>query len=196
MSGPAGGTGVKHRDIPSIVLAALFAGLGAWVLSETAAMSALGSVFPRAIAIAMIVLSLALVVQQLRRPPRPAAALAAAVVQLLRTERLAPETDAETPAPRRVARPAAERPPASQGSTARRLALAAVMAAWALLMPVVGFFVTGVLAFLVLLAVANYDRWTWRRLAVQSAVGVAVVTGFYLLFVKVLLVPVPAGWLF
>lgn len=157
----AEGSGAKHRDMPSIVLAILFMLLGGWVLAETGTMTALGSVFPRAIAIALIVISAALIVQQLRRPMR-----------------------------------AGEEQTAAAGSTPRRFALAAVMAVWALLMPVVGFFVTSLLAFLVLLAVANYDGWTARRAAVYGVVGVAVVSGFYLLFVKVLLVPVPGGWLF
>lgn len=152
----------QDRDYPSIGLAILFVLLGGWVLMQTGEMTALGSIFPRAIAIAMIVLSLALIVQQLRRPVRPAQ----------------------------------DRPPAPDGSAGRRAALVAVMAAWVLLMPLVGFFVTSLLAFLALLAVANYDGWTARRLALYGAAGLAVVAGFYLLFVKVLLVPVPAGWLF
>lgn len=162
MTDGAKGAGPAYRDYPSIGLAILFITLGGWVLTETGAMSALGSVFPRAIAIAMIVLSLALIAQQLRRPVRPAP----------------------------------ERPPAANGSAARRSILVAVMAAWVFLMPFVGFFVTSLLAFLALLAVANYDGWTVRRLASYGAVGVAVVSGFYVLFVNVLLVPVPRGWLF
>ncbi|NNG05249.1 MAG: hypothetical protein HKM95_14290 [Inquilinus sp.] len=156
------GGGPKYRDYPSIGLAVLFALLGVWVLFETTAMTAFGSIFPRAIAIAMIVLSMALVVQQLRRPRRPGPG----------------------------------RPSSGPESTPRRVALAAVMAAWALSMPVVGFFVTSLLAFLVLLAVANYDGWTPRRMLLYGASGVVVVAGFYLLFVKALLVPVPSGWLF
>ncbi len=162
MTDGAKDAGPAYRDYPSIGLAILFIVLGGWVLTETGTMSALGSVFPRAIAIAMIVLSLALIVQQLRRR----------------------------------ARPAAERPPAANGSARRRFALVAVMAAWVFLMPFVGFFVTSLLAFLALLAVANYDGWTPRRSVAYGGVGVVVVSGFYLLFVNVLLVPVPRGWLF
>lgn len=161
MTENSGSADPQFRDLPSIGLAVLFVIFGAWVLSETGPMTAMGSVFPRAIAIAMIVFSVALIIQQLRRPAR------------------AGSDPLVTPS----------------GSSPRRIALAAVMAVWALAMPVVGFFVTSLLAFLVLLAVANYDGWTVRRAVGYGAVGLAVVTGFYVLFVKILLVPVPGGWL-
>jgi hypothetical protein len=44
--------------------------------------------------------------------------------------------------------------------------------------------------------IAMYDAWTPKRIAVYSAVGAAVVFGFYTLFAKFLLVPLPNGWLF
>ena len=51
-------------------------------------------------------------------------------------------------------------------------------------------------AFALLMSIAMYDRWTPTRLAIYSAVGFVVVFGFYVLFARFLLVPLPKGWLF
>jgi hypothetical protein len=88
-------------------------------------------------------------------------------------------------------------PPAVEtGSTPRRLLLALALVAWAVLMPRLGFFTTSILGFLAVLAIAEYDRWTAKRTAAYVAAALALVGGFYLLFVEVLLVPVPRGVLF
>ena len=82
------------------------------------------------------------------------------------------------------------------GSTPRRLLLALALVAWAVLMPRLGFFTTSLAGFLAVLAIAEYDRWTARRTAAYVAAALALIGGFYLLFVQVLLVPVPRGALF
>lgn len=79
-------------------------------------------------------------------------------------------------------------------STKRRLAAIVVMGAWVLLLPVVGFFLTSFCAFLLLLAIANYDGWTWRRALGYGAAALGVVVVFYVVFVRLLLVPTPQGW--
>ncbi|HSK41767.1 MAG TPA: tripartite tricarboxylate transporter TctB family protein [Arenibaculum sp.] len=81
-------------------------------------------------------------------------------------------------------------------SPPRMLGLIATMAVWVLLIPVVGFFATSLVAFVVLLAVANYDGWNTRRALSYGAVAVLVVGTFYLVFVELLLVPTPRGLLF
>jgi hypothetical protein len=152
----------KPRDLAGMVMSVLFIGIGAWILLESQSLSALGSVFPRTIAIVLILLSLLLLAMNLRRArhaPAPAAA-------------------------------------GSRESTPRRLSLVAVMVGWSLLMPVIGFFVSGVLAFAALLVVAEYERWTMRHAVIYGLTAVVTVAGFYFLMRDILLIPVPRGMLF
>lgn len=152
----------KPRDLPGMVIAVLFIGLGAWILVQTESLSPLGSVFPRTIAIALIVFSLLLIGLNLLRPR---AAASGAV-------------------------------PGMPESTPRRLFLVAIMVGWALLLPVIGFFVSSLAAFGALLIVAEYERWTARRAIVYAVVAVGLVAAFYFLLRDVLLIPVPRGLLF
>jgi len=86
--------------------------------------------------------------------------------------------------------------PISQ-SILRRLVLVSAMIAAALLMPLLGFLATGMLTFAVILLAAMYDPWTPYRLIVYPISGAVIVVGFYLLFSKVLKVPLPEGtWAF
>jgi hypothetical protein len=87
-----------------------------------------------------------------------------------------------------------EQPP--PGSIPRRLMLVAIMVLWALLLHQVGFFVTSVVASLLLLLVANYDRWTPARAVGYVVSTLAVVGGLYSVFAFALKVPLPAGILF
>ncbi len=82
------------------------------------------------------------------------------------------------------------------GSTARRGALVAAMLAATFLMPYLGFLLSGLLAFAALAVIAMYDPWTRFRLIVYPLVSLAIVFGFYTLFKKVFLVPLPEGALF
>lgn len=85
--------------------------------------------------------------------------------------------------------------PRNAGSWPRRIALIVVMAIWIGIMPHLGFLSSGLLAFLVLSVVANYDGWTPWRWGVYTVTAVAVVAGFYGLFAEGLNVPLPRGWL-
>lgn len=147
------------RDVGTIVAAILFILLGAWAIRQSFAMSTLGAVFPRTIAGVMIVCSLLLVIQRLRRRSG------------------LPTEHADNESPPRI------------------LGLIVTMAAWVVLIPIVGFFATSLVAFVVLLAVANYDGWNTRRAISYGAVAILVVGAFYLVFVELLLVPTPRGLL-
>jgi hypothetical protein len=81
-------------------------------------------------------------------------------------------------------------------STPRRVGLVTAMLIAALLMPYTGFLLSGLLAFAAIVSLAMYDPWTRGRLIVYPLVGSAIVLGFYFLFTKVLLVPLPTGRLF
>ncbi len=79
------------------------------------------------------------------------------------------------------------------GSWPRRIALVIVMLAAALAMPWLGFLITAIISFGVLLVIAMHDPWTPGRIVVYPIVGLAIVVGFYFLFAKLLMVPLPAG---
>ncbi len=81
-------------------------------------------------------------------------------------------------------------------STPRRVGLVTAMLIAAVLMPYTGFLLSGLLAFAAIVWLAMYDPWTRGRLIVYPLVGSAIVLGFYFLFTKVLLVPLPTGRLF
>jgi hypothetical protein len=84
----------------------------------------------------------------------------------------------------------------SGGSTPRRLGLVVTMISSALLMPWVGFLISGVLAFGSIMMLAMYDEWTVKRRVVFSLSGIAIVVGFYFMFAELLLVPLPVGSIF
>lgn len=81
-------------------------------------------------------------------------------------------------------------------SSIRRLAIIVAMAIWALLLPSVGFFVTSLVAFLALTAIATFDRPSLRELVFYSASAVVIVGSFHVLMDKVLGLRMPAGLLF
>ena len=81
-------------------------------------------------------------------------------------------------------------------STPRRVGLVAAMLGASLAMPWTGFLLSGVFAFGAIMLFAMYDPWTGRRRIVFPLAGLAIVLGFYTLFSKVLLVPLPVGFLF
>ncbi|MCA0975184.1 tripartite tricarboxylate transporter TctB family protein [Halomonas denitrificans] len=86
--------------------------------------------------------------------------------------------------------------PAGGGSRPRRLALVGVMSVWALALPWLGFLLTGLGSFVALMAVAQYQQWTRKRLAGHLLAGCLLVAFFYVLFAVVLNVPLPTGrWL-
>lgn len=84
----------------------------------------------------------------------------------------------------------------SGGSTPRRIGLVVTMIISALLMPWVGFLISGVIAFGSIMMLAMYDEWTIKRRLVFSLSGMVIVVGFYFMFSELLLVPLPSGNLF
>lgn len=82
------------------------------------------------------------------------------------------------------------------GSHIRRACLVVAMVVCALLMPVLGFLISGILVFITIMMLAMYDKWTAKLKVVFPLVGVAIVGGFYLVFAKLLLVPLPVGAIF
>lgn len=96
-----------------------------------------------------------------------------------------------------LVRPDAKAPERDRGeSTPRRIALVVAMLLSTLLMPVIGFVLSAIGAFAALVFASMYDQWTSRRIWLYPVSGLAIITGFYLLFAKVLQVPLPMGKLF
>lgn len=147
------------RDWHGMAYAVGFVALGIVALASSGDMSALGAVFPRTIATAMIVFSLGYIAQNLFRP-------------------------------------AGKLPPGDGGSWGRRAALVAVMLGWIALLPWLGFLVSGMLGFLGMILVGNYDAWTPRRVATYALTSVAIIGGFFVLFAVMLNVPLPEAALF
>lgn len=77
------------------------------------------------------------------------------------------------------------------GSTGRRIGLVAVMLGSAFIMPYAGFLLAGFGVFAALMLLAMFEPWTPKRAVVYALVGIAIVTGFYVLFAKIFLVPLP-----
>lgn len=77
------------------------------------------------------------------------------------------------------------------GSTPRRVGLVAMMLISAFIMPYVGFLPAGIGVFAALMVIAMYKPWTLKRAIIYSLICVAIVTGFYVLFDIVFLVPLP-----
>ena len=145
-----------------MVTAAVFILIAAIALQDTTTMVDADSyVFPRAVAIAMIVFCLLLIAWGLIRPASG-------------------NGDAAAPG----------------ASTARRAGLVAAMLASTALMPWLGFLLSGLAAFISIMFIAMYDPWTRFRMVVYPLVCAAVVVGFYFLFARLLLVPLPIGTLF
>jgi putative tricarboxylic transport membrane protein len=81
-------------------------------------------------------------------------------------------------------------------STVRRFAIIVAMAVWALLLPAIGFFVTSLIAFLVLTVIATFERPGAREMSLYVVSAVVIVGSFYLLMDQVLGLRMPAGFLF
>jgi hypothetical protein len=78
-----------------------------------------------------------------------------------------------------------------EGSLVRRAAVALVMLGWALVLAPLGFLASSALAFVLLLVIANHDRWRPMRALLYGASGAVMLGGLYALFRIVLLVPLP-----
>ncbi|RTR03917.1 tripartite tricarboxylate transporter TctB family protein [Halomonas nitroreducens] len=80
-----------------------------------------------------------------------------------------------------------------RGSTPRRVLLVLAIAAWTLLLPWAGFLLAGLASFLTLMALAQHEPWTLRRLVGHLSTGIILVGCFYGLFALLLNVPLPVG---
>ena len=61
----------------------------------------------------------------------------------------------------------------------------------AFIMPYVGFLPAGFGVFAALMGIAKFKPWTWKRTVTYALICVAIVTGFYVLFDIVFLIPLP-----
>jgi putative tricarboxylic transport membrane protein len=82
---------------------------------------------------------------------------------------------------------------AEAGSNPRRLGTMAVLLAWAFLLQPLGFLFTSACASLLLLLLAQHERWTPRAALLQGASVLLVLAALYGLFRFALLVPLPVG---
>ena len=83
--------------------------------------------------------------------------------------------------------------PQPAGSVWRRTALMAVFVAWSALLEPLGFLATSIAAFVAILVIANYDRWTPRMALAYGLAGAVILGGLYAIFRFVLQVPMPEG---
>lgn len=87
--------------------------------------------------------------------------------------------------------PGGEKQAPEPGSTPRRIGLVVAMLGSAFMMPYTGFVIAGLVAFAAIMVLAMFEKWTRGKLLAYPLVCVAVVAGFYFLFAKALLVPLP-----
>ena len=78
-------------------------------------------------------------------------------------------------------------------STVRRVLLVATLLAATLLMPIIGFLLSGLGAFIALMLLAQYEPWNKRKVVLYIIVSMAIVGGFYGAFSYLLHVPLPEG---
>ena len=84
----------------------------------------------------------------------------------------------------------------ASGDVWRRLAVIAVLLAWAILFPLIGFVVTGIVAFLAIFVIAQHDPWTPRAAITGIAVALVATLVAWWLMARVLYIPMPRGVLF
>jgi putative tricarboxylic transport membrane protein len=77
------------------------------------------------------------------------------------------------------------------GSIARQIGLLAAMVLATLAMPYIGFVIAALAAYIAIMAVAMYERWTPARRLLYPLSGVVVVLGFYYIFLHMFQVPLP-----
>jgi hypothetical protein len=148
-------------DTGGTVVCCIFIILAAVSLWDTTHMLDSDSyVFPRAIAISLIVFSISLIVWNIAHP------------DIVKQQR--PQNE----------------------STVRRTLLIALMLLSCFSMPWLGFLISGIITFLLLMVVAMYHEWDAKKRIVYPLIAVAIVVGFYTLFSRVLLVPLPTALLF
>jgi hypothetical protein len=113
------------------------------------------ALFPDVVLLAVVALSLAIIVQGVRRGSR---------------ERQAREVDL------------------------RKLAAAGVLVlVWGTLTGLIGFTISGVIAFVIASLMVRHSRPTARTLAIDTSVGLVLVVGAFFIFTRLLLVPLPVS---
>lgn len=83
-----------------------------------------------------------------------------------------------------------------RSSTPRRVLLVAVMTAWVLVMPLLGFFVTSLAAFVLITVIASFERMGTRTLIVNLVSSIVIVSAFYFLMSRTLGLRLSEGLLF
>lgn len=161
----------QTRDMPTLGFALLFVVTGIAAYAGTAEMSEMGAVFPSAIALALVAFSVLLIVQQLRLP------------------KSASPTDIAD-----ITRPMTK--DALQPSMVRQFLMAAILAGWALLIPVVGFYMTSLVAVILVLFLATFERPPLPEFLKHVVISVAIVSVLYWVMVDILSIRMPAGLLF
>ena len=78
-------------------------------------------------------------------------------------------------------------------SNPRRILLALAMMGSALLMPVIGFLLSGFGTFLALMLLSRFDPWTKKELWLYTFIAALIVFSFYWSFSTLLHVPLPEG---
>lgn len=155
----------RVHDPVGTLVAVGFMVLGGFLIASTDGMTAMGSVFPITISLAMIAFCAVLVVRN--------------VVRGLRGTAAPVEVSDE-------ARPVG-------GSNLRRALFLAAMVGWIALLPILGFLTASAVGFFTVMAVATHERMGARELAVLVVVSGAILTGFYLVMANVLMIPMPRG---
>lgn len=158
----------KPHDLPGVIVAALFIGLGVVLIWQSGSLSPMGSVFPLTIAVAMIVFSTLLIARNVVIGAR----------------------EAPTAAP--------DEPDGGdlRRTIPRMIAFYVAMVLWVAALPVVGFFVTSLVGFFVVMATAAHERMSPREAVLMVVAGSVIVAGFYIVMREVLMIPIPRGLLF
>ncbi|PIE55801.1 MAG: hypothetical protein CSA34_07195 [Desulfobulbus propionicus] len=81
-------------------------------------------------------------------------------------------------------------------STIRRVALIFGMLLSCLLMSYLGFLLSAIISFFLLMLVSMYDEWSFAKKLSYPIIALLLIATFYTLFSKVLLVPLPTGTVF
>ena len=161
---------MKLHDPAGTLVALAFGALGTVLILSTGKMTPLGSVFPITISSAMIVFSLVLILRNVVMGMR--AVKTAGTSQAVRDEHEA------------------------AGSMPRRIVFLVAMAAWLVLIPVLGFFVASVPAYFAIMIAATHERLPVKDFAILVVIGLVILTGFYMMMTNVLQIPMPRGLFF
>lgn len=150
--------GENKRDWQGGIYAVGFIILGVLMIMGTKDMSALGSVFPKTIAIALIAFSVAL-------------------IGLVFTNRAIAQKSEE----------------GSEEGNKHRFGLAIVMLAWVFLMPVLGFLVSSLMAYMTIMFIADYERPSVKTWVIWILSGAVIVTALWWVMAHVLILRMPNG---